>query len=168
MSDCGSKSGNAKFVYDALIFDCGGVLVDSEFLALEVELAALAELGLIYDPAEFKRRFMGMPDPAFFPALSADSLARRGQPLPDTFPQLHTNLYSAALQERLTEVAGAARAVGQSTIRKAVASSSKTAMLRFKLEKGGLWEILLHTYTPATWWNGGNPRQISSSMQHLN
>jgi HAD superfamily hydrolase (TIGR01509 family) len=91
---------------------------------------------------------MGMPDSTFFTTLSADSLALRGEPLPETFPQLHTSLYGAAIRERLTEVPGATRAVGQCTIKKAVASSSTTAMLRFKLEKVGLWEAFApHVYS---------------------
>lgn len=135
-------------MYAALIFDCDGVLVDSEVLAVEVELAALAEHGLIYESGDFMRRFMGMPDPAFFAALCADSVDRRGKPLPANFPQLQADRYSAALRERLTEVAGAARTVSECTIKKAVASSSKTAMLRFKLEKVGLWETFgPHVYS---------------------
>jgi beta-phosphoglucomutase-like phosphatase (HAD superfamily) len=97
-----SDEGEQKLMCEAVIFDCDGVLVDSEILALEVELAALADFGLVYDPAEFKRRFMGMSDSTFFTALSADSLALRVEPLPETFPQLHANRYGAAMRERLT------------------------------------------------------------------
>ncbi len=133
---------------EAVIFDCDGVLVDSEVLALEVELEALAELGVIYDPAEFRRRFNGMPDSAFLPALSADVLVRRGEPLPDTFPQLHADRYGLAVRERLVEVDGALGAVGQCRVKKAVASSSKSALLRFKLEKVGLWDAFAqHVYS---------------------
>ena len=55
-------------MFDAVIFDCDGVLVDSEVLALEVELAALAEIGLTYERSAFAARFMGM---------SGDGLLRR-------------------------------------------------------------------------------------------
>ena len=41
----------------AVIFDCDGVLVDSEILAVEVEIVLLAEIGLSYEPAEYRRRF---------------------------------------------------------------------------------------------------------------
>jgi hypothetical protein len=36
-----SDEGEQKLMCEAVIFDCDGVLVDSEVLALEVELAAL-------------------------------------------------------------------------------------------------------------------------------
>ena len=107
-----SDEGEQKVMCEAVIFDCDGVLVDSEVLALEVELAALADFGLVYDPAEFKRRFMGMSDSTFFTALSADSLALRGEPLPETFPQLHANRYGAAMRERLIPTASPADSQG--------------------------------------------------------
>ena len=53
---------------DLVIFDCDGVLVDSEVVYHEVELAVLAEFGLAYDPSDFKARFMGMSDKAFHAA----------------------------------------------------------------------------------------------------
>jgi len=55
----------------AVIFDCDGVLVDSEILAHEVETAVLHEIGLHYDRHEFTARFMGMSDAAFFAALGS-------------------------------------------------------------------------------------------------
>ncbi len=42
-----------------LIFDCDGVLVDSERIALEILAAMLTELGWPIDPAECRARFMG-------------------------------------------------------------------------------------------------------------
>ncbi len=37
-----------------LIFDCDGVLVDSEVIAHEVETRVLSSIGLHYDPHEFE------------------------------------------------------------------------------------------------------------------
>ncbi len=42
-----------------VIFDCDGVLVDSEPLVTRVESAYFAELGYDVDPAEARRRFQG-------------------------------------------------------------------------------------------------------------
>ena len=69
----------------AVIFDCDGVLVDSEVIAVEVETALLAEIGLHYEIPEFTARFMGMSDKAFYAALSEDSRARLGRDLPPDF-----------------------------------------------------------------------------------
>jgi len=122
----------------AVIFDCDGVLVDSEILAVEVEIALLAQLGLTYDPTDFKRRFLGMHDQAFNEALDIDCRAATGRPLPADFAQRTHEHRLAACQERLREVTGAADAVAALSRPKAVASSSGSAFLRQKLELAGL------------------------------
>ncbi|MGI9155337.1 MAG: HAD family hydrolase [Marmoricola sp.] len=45
--------------HDLVIFDCDGVLVDSERLTVEVEARMLTELGWSMTPAEVVSRFMG-------------------------------------------------------------------------------------------------------------
>lgn len=124
----------------AIIFDCDGVLVDSEVLALEVELAALAEIGLDYERGAFQARFMGMNNDAFFAALEADSLARAGVPLPAGFRTTCIGRYHGLLDAKLVEVAGAGSLVASLTRPKAVASSSEAPVLEKKLRKTGLWD----------------------------
>src|SRR5205807_209808 len=132
----------------AVLFDCDGVLVDSEILAVEVETALLAEAGLTYEIAEFKSRFMGMSDAAFFAALDADSRARHGRPLPADFPAVCHERMRQEVRGRLTEVAGAKAIVESLGLPKAVASSSTLEKLDFKLSKVGLWELFApHIYS---------------------
>ena len=135
-------------MFEAVIFDCDGCLIDSEVLALEVELEALAEVGLTYDRAEFCRRFMGLSNPVFFAALDEDRRARLGEPLPPTFQDLHAERLTAAVDARLTEVAGAAAAVARLARPKAVATSSHAAFVERKLRRVGLWDAFTpHIYT---------------------
>src|SRR5215472_9224787 len=124
---------------EAVLFDCDGVLVDSEILAVEVETTMLAEIGLHYDVQDFKARFMGMSDAAFFAALDQDSRAQLGSPLPEDFEALCRERLYREVGARLTEVEGAAKAVAALDCAKAVASSSKSDKLRIKLERAGLW-----------------------------
>jgi HAD superfamily hydrolase (TIGR01509 family) len=132
----------------AIIFDCDGVLVDSEILAVEVETGMLADCGLEYDVAEFKTRFMGMSDDAFYADLDADSLARLGRPLPVNFRADCTARLYKAVEERLLEVDGARLALAGLRHRKAVASSSTSEKLAIKLRKAGLWELFApHIYS---------------------
>jgi beta-phosphoglucomutase-like phosphatase (HAD superfamily) len=119
--------------FDAVIFDCDGVLVDSEVIAIEVELALLADCGLTYDPGDFRRRFMGLNERAFFAALEADSLAIVGRPLPESFGDAVRAGHHEGCRNRLTEVAGAARAIAALSLPIAVASSSGAAFLAEKL-----------------------------------
>src|SRR5690242_19248030 len=132
----------------ALIFDCDGVLVDSEVLAHAIEMEALAAAGLHYAPDEFRERFMGTSDKTFFDALEADALKRLGRSIrDDVFPQMKAR-YVAALRERLTEVPGALAMVSALPHAKAVASSSSMVTLELKLRKTGLWDHFApHVYS---------------------
>jgi beta-phosphoglucomutase-like phosphatase (HAD superfamily) len=64
------------------LFDCDGVLVNSEVIAVATERAHLAEAGLTYSAIEFVSRFTGLTQAAFRAALDEDSIARLGRPLP--------------------------------------------------------------------------------------
>jgi HAD superfamily hydrolase (TIGR01509 family) len=132
---------------EAVIFDCDGVLVDSEILAVNVETSMLAELGLDYDHHEFKTRFMGMSDAAFFAALDRDSREKLDVPLPDDFAARCRERLYREVHARLVEVTGARAAIQTLAKKKAVASSSGSDKLRIKLERAGLWDLFApHVY----------------------
>ena len=138
---------SAPCPFEAVIFDCDGVLVDSETLALEIELEELAALGLEYERGAFCARFMGMNNKDFYAALDADRRERVGEPLPAAFAETHRERMFAACRERLVEVEGAARAARACGPKKAVASSSGSKLLRVKLEATGLWDVFApHVY----------------------
>jgi HAD superfamily hydrolase (TIGR01509 family) len=124
----------------AILFDCDGVLADSEILAHEIEIEALAQIGLTYDYAHFCDRFMGLSYAAFFAALEEDALVRLGRSVRGEIePQMHTR-YLAAMRERLQEVPGALSCVSCLPHKKAVASSSTGEALELKLRKLQLWD----------------------------
>jgi HAD superfamily hydrolase (TIGR01509 family) len=124
----------------AVIFDCDGVLVESEVIAHEVELAVLGEIGMRYDAHDFAIRFMGMSDAAFWAALDADGREKLGRSIIDEIRQPMKERYARAIEERLTEVAGALQAIASVKLPKAVASSSTVRGLDIKLKKVGHWE----------------------------
>lgn len=136
--------------FDALIFDCDGVLVDSEVLAIRGEGRALAEFGLDYPPAEYVRRFVGLHDKAFFDALRADYREKHLKEAPETF---EAQILEGRRRERhaLTVVAGADRAMQTAKSRfgaVAVASSSRAEFLESKLKRMGLWDYAApHVYS---------------------
>lgn len=132
----------------ALIFDCDGVLVDSELLAHEIETEALGAAGLTYSSDEFRERFMGLTDKAFFAALEEDAQKRLGRSIQsDVVPAMKAR-YVAALRDRLTEIPGALALISSLPHAKAVASSSTLAMLDLKLRKTQLWDHFApHVYS---------------------
>ena len=116
------------------------MLVDSEIIAVEVETALLAEIGLVYEIAEFKTRFMGMSDKAFYAALNGDCRARLGRDLPHDFRSLVDAHKHAANETRLMAVPGIDKVAARLALPKAVASSSDAPHLEYKLRKTGLWQ----------------------------
>lgn len=127
--------------FEAVIFDCDGVLVDSESLALEVELEILADCGLSFDKGDFVRRFMGTADTHFRDLLEAESQARLGRPLRADFLDLAHAARERVCRERLAEVPGARAAVLATGAAKAVASSSRNDFLREKLALANLIDV---------------------------
>ncbi len=64
-----------------VIFDCDGVLVDSEMIAAEVNADFLKEYGYEITPREMVTRFVGMAGPQIAAIIEADL----GRALPDDF-----------------------------------------------------------------------------------
>ncbi len=62
----------ASVAFDLLIFDCDGVLVDSEVLACRAVSEALAEFGLSLPVEEVAERFLGRSTKDMYAALEAD------------------------------------------------------------------------------------------------
>ena len=125
---------------EAVIFDCDGVLVDSEVIAHAVELAVLAEIGLTYDPHDFTERFMGRSNQAFFAMLEQDGLNRLGRSIVEEIRPAIRERYYRAIGETMREVPGALAAIRACPLPKAVASSSETDALERKLRLAGHWD----------------------------
>ena len=66
---------------DLVIFDCDGVLVDSEAISARVLIAALAELGVVVDLAHFSSHFVGRS----FPTVAKTIREAFSVTLPDDF-----------------------------------------------------------------------------------
>jgi HAD superfamily hydrolase (TIGR01509 family) len=119
-----------------VIFDCDGVLVDSEPLALELELERFAELGMPMTAAEIAERFLGRSI-AYVNAAIAEQL---GGPLPADSERYWEGRYRALLTEQLRPIPGVADALAQITLPVCVASSSGPDSIAFKLTLCGLAE----------------------------
>ncbi len=132
----------------AVIFDCDGVLVDSEVLIHKIELEILADLGMHYESGPFKARFMGMSDNAYYEALDLDALERLGRKIQSEARPLMKARIEKVFDEQLAEVRGAGKAVKAVRQVKAVASSSGVKALDYKLKKLDLWDLFVpHIYS---------------------
>ena len=134
-------------MFDAVIFDCDGVLVDSEALGLDASVDYLNSCGLAWSKAEVVQRFTGYRDDVFAEKLTEAYVAVHGvEPGADFFDGLINA--RRRLKDQLQEVPGAAHALSAFKGPRAVASSSRATYLTEKLKRVGLWEhVAPHVYS---------------------
>jgi HAD superfamily hydrolase (TIGR01509 family) len=103
-----------------LIFDCDGVLVDSEYLFARVASACLNEIGVEIDSTEAARRFAGVS----IKDMLAGVALERGAALPDGFEDLLIRREDEAYAHRLEPILGVREAILSIPLPRCVASSS--------------------------------------------
>jgi HAD superfamily hydrolase (TIGR01509 family) len=122
--------------FDLVIFDCDGVLVDSERLSIRLDVEFLGQLGWSIGEAEVIERWMGRTEAA----MKAEIEAHLGRDITTEWDAF-SERYLAAFDAELEPVEGAAVAVdaiqaaGYATC---VASSGGHAKIRRNLAKTGL------------------------------
>jgi HAD superfamily hydrolase (TIGR01509 family) len=121
---------------ELVIFDCDGVLIDSERLAVRVDVEMLRELGWPLTEAEVIERFVGRSDRDTRAAIEAH-LGRR---LPEGWDEQMDRLYREAFAAELTPVAGIVGALDAISAPTCVASSGTHDHLRYTLGLTGLYE----------------------------
>jgi beta-phosphoglucomutase-like phosphatase (HAD superfamily) len=125
---------------DAVIFDCDGVLIDSETIAHEVEVEAMKRLGLLFDSYAYKAQFQGLAVRDWSAALDEVHRAQRGVALPDGFiAGLSAEITRRVLGD-IRPIAGAIAAARAFGGLKAIASSSPKIELHGKVRSLGLWD----------------------------
>ena len=89
-----------------VIFDCDGVLVDSERLSVRTEVQLLGELGWSVREDEVVERFVGRSDAHMLSVIEA----QLGRPVPEFMTQYRERLF-AAFDRELTAVPGVVEAL---------------------------------------------------------
>jgi D-ribulokinase len=118
---------------EVVIFDCDGVLVDSEVISLGVTRRMLARAGLRLSDDETRKRFLGRRQDAVLRRVEAEL----GAPLPNDFTSALSREILATFERDLKGVEGVRQAVGGLDARVCVASSSAPERLRFALRVTG-------------------------------
>ena len=119
-----------------VIFDCDGVLVDSEPIAIGIDVDMFAELGLAVSEQEVIERFVGR-SPEILGRAVEEQL---GHPPPNRWMERGEERLRRAFAEELRAVDGVEAALEGINIPVCVASSSGHDSVRFKLELTGLYE----------------------------
>ena len=119
---------------ELIIFDCDGVLVDSERIAVPIDRVVLAELGWNMTEHEVVERFLGRSERA----MARDVAAHLGRSLPDDWDEGYQHRYREAFEAHLAPVDGVVQALDEITIPNCVASSGSPENIRFRLVLTGL------------------------------
>ncbi|MDH7795922.1 MULTISPECIES: HAD-IA family hydrolase [unclassified Beijerinckia] len=120
--------------FDLVIFDCDGVLINSEEIASHVCADAVAELGLIMTPYDYASRYAGMPVAEAWRRVEADS----GRPLPEGFREKVDTEIHRRFDIELAAIDGMAEVLRASSYPRCVASSTRLSLLQKNLAKTGL------------------------------
>lgn len=117
-----------------VIFDCDGVLVDSEPVVMRVLARKMTEAGVQTSHEDCLRDFVGLNEQA-----TLDLIAERfGGPVPDTWLAELGVALSAALRREVTAVPGVTAALDRITTPVCVASNANHAKVRLTLSTAGL------------------------------
>ena len=121
---------------ELVIFDCDGVLVDTERLAVRVDVQVLAALGWPLTEQEVIDRFLGRSD-AY---MTAEIEAHLGRRLPADWEDQFRHLYTVTFAASLAPVPGVVDALDRIALPTCVASSGTHAKIRYTLGLTGLYE----------------------------
>lgn len=138
---------------DLIIFDCDGVLVDSEPLAMQVLIAAIGAQGPAITPTMAYRDYLGRS----LSSISASLLDSHGMPLGQAaLTSMRNDLY-ALYRRELRASPGLPEILGQLKIPFCVASSSQPERIRISLELTGMLDAFEPNIFSATMVQNGKP-----------
>jgi len=123
-----------------VIFDCDGVLVDSEELAVAIDVKAIGLLGWPITAAEVIDRHLGRSNAD----VLADIAGHIGRPVPAGWEEAWDAEYRRVFDECLEAVPGVAEAikvVAAKGFQTCVASSGSHEKMKRTLGKTGLWDF---------------------------
>jgi HAD superfamily hydrolase (TIGR01509 family) len=119
---------------DLVVFDCDGVLVDSEVLACRAVADTLAAFGYAVAAESIAERFVGVSNKDMYAALAADI----GGALPQEFDAAMKRCALDFFERELAAIADLDTVLPQLTIAKCVASSSLPDDILWKLQRADL------------------------------
>lgn len=123
-----------------VIFDCDGVLVDSETIVCRVLAEEMTKLGMPATAEELDEQLSGRPSRDCI----LDIEARYGGPLPESYFHTTESRIRRAFHEELEPVTGIHEVLEKlqgTDLQSCVASSGPHAKMQITLNKTGLWDF---------------------------
>lgn len=119
---------------DLVIFDCDGVLIDSEVISARVLIGHLASVGVFVDLAHFRTHFLGRS----FPKVVAEVRANYGIELPSDFEKDYRANLLTAFETELLPMAGIFDVLKNLSVACCIATSSSPPRVKRSLELANL------------------------------
>lgn len=116
--------------YELVVFDCDGVLVDSEILAIEIESELLTAAGFALSPIEVADNCVGLS----YADMMAWLADRFGRPVPEGMSETIQRTVLESFPDRLEPVAGMGDVLAGLVAKRCVASSSDLDRVRLSLD----------------------------------
>jgi HAD superfamily hydrolase (TIGR01509 family) len=123
-------------VAELVIFDCDGVLVDSDRISLRIQAERISALGLETSYEDCIRDFLGLGMPATLKILTE----RLGRPLPSGWEGELDAAVREGFRHELQPVRGVVEALEEIDLPTCIASSGSQEKMRFTLGLTGLWD----------------------------
>ena len=139
--------------FELVVFDCDGVLVDSEVIAVHIDQRVLADLGWELEREEIIARFVGKSEANFISSIEN----HLGIELGDGWDRTYQHWYSEAFERDLTAVDGVEEALDRLELPHCVASSGSHEKMRRTLGKTGLLHRFAGRIFSATEVRNGKP-----------
>ena len=121
---------------ELVIFDCDGVLVDSDRISLRIQAERISALGLETSYEDCIRDFLGLGMPATLKILTE----RLGHPLPSKWEEELDIAVREGFRRELQPVRGVVEALEEIDLPTCIASSGSQEKMRFTLGLIGLWD----------------------------
>ena len=138
---------------DLVIFDCDGVLIDSEIISAQMLVSELAGLGVQIDLPYVAKHFLGRS----YPTVMATIRKEFGLDLPPAFEDQYRSRLMAAFEEGLTIMPGVAEVLDTIALPFCVATSSSPKRAQRSLEMVGLGHLAGEKLFTATMVAHGKP-----------
>lgn len=129
---------------DLIIFDCDGVLIDSEIISAQMLIQALADRGVMIDLPYVARHFLGRS----YPVVMQQIRNEFGLDLPPSFEDEYRDRLLEGFRTGLRIMPGVLDVIENLALPCCVATSSSPRRVEMSLRLVGLWDRLgTHVFT---------------------